>query len=122
MVMMIHLFRQYCTGIQYMHDTGFAHCDIKPANVLLDLNNQGQLTVAITDFGITRIIDQSVLQVSGFQSSQLQGASIAFAAPEVLTRFRKIINEQDARIWKAGDVFALSASLLNMLKRQSPWM
>ena len=59
-LIMIDFIRQYCVGIQYMHNNGFAHCDIKPANVLLDMDIQGQLMSIVTDFGITRIIDKSV--------------------------------------------------------------
>ena len=35
---MIDLFREYCGAIGYMHRMGFAHCDVKPANVLLDVH------------------------------------------------------------------------------------
>ena len=118
----IYLFREYCQAIGYMHAMGFAHCDVKSTNVLLDLNPKTQqLMVVVSDFGVSRVITKDKLRVATFQVSTLRGASIAYAAPDVLFKFRRKMKESNPRVWKAGDVYALSVTLVEMMKRRRPW-
>lgn len=42
-----------------MHYSGFAHLDIKPDNILLEISDIGQLIPIITDFGISKLYDES---------------------------------------------------------------
>ncbi len=49
-------------AVHYAHDRGFLHCDLKPANVLLD----GQGRPYLTDFGLARRAGvESSLSISG---------------------------------------------------------
>lgn len=50
-----HIFKQLLLGIQYLHENGILHRDIKGSNILID--NKGQLR--ITDFGLARKIKAS---------------------------------------------------------------
>lgn len=45
-----HIFKQLLLGIEYLHENGILHRDIKGSNILID--NKGQLR--ITDFGLAR--------------------------------------------------------------------
>jgi len=45
----LDLLRQVAEGIKYLHDLNFVHCDIKPANILID--TRGPPKALITDFG-----------------------------------------------------------------------
>ena len=121
---LILIFKQYCEGIAYMHRTGIVHCDVKPGNVLLDVSPppDQRLVVAIADFGISRVVTQESLAVQAFKVSDLRGASVSYAAPDVFFRFRSARDERNPNIWKAADVYALSITLLEMLKRKSPWL
>ena len=95
--------------LDYMHQNEFAHCDIKPDNVLLEVNEYGWLSPVVSDFGLTRVLDKSHLDksqlaVKAFQVSELKGA------------IRNRVNIKP-NIVKAGDVYAVAVVILEMLKR-----
>jgi serine/threonine protein kinase len=113
---------QFCAGIAYMHSNGIAHCDVKPANVLLEYSSiYGEWMMIITDFGIARVLDQAKAGVDGFQVSELRGASIAYSSPDVLIRLKNSLNEKNPSVWKAGDAYSLAVCICELLKRRSPW-
>ena len=116
---LVHIAKQYCQGIAFMHANGFVHCDIKPANVLLDDQN-GVLSVIVTDFGISRVV-MNELDVKAFIVSDLNGASIQYAAPDVLVRFRRPNRETAPEILKCGDAYGLAMSLYELMNRCAPW-
>ena len=118
----IILLKQVSQAVAFMHKDDIAHCDIKPQNILLELNQgTGFLTGVLTDFGLARVISRNALQVEGFPVSDLRGGSVVYSAPEVLTRFREGRDEKDPAIWRAGDAYALSVTLMEMLTRQDAW-
>ena len=119
-IMSFYLLRLLCTALNIMHKHGFAHCDMKPGNVLLEVNEYGWLSPVISDFGLTRILEVDNLQVKAFEVSDLKGASIAYAAPEVLFRFRNQVNNSPSVV-KSGDVYAVSIIILEMMKRRNVW-
>jgi serine/threonine protein kinase len=67
----MEILRQVCRGLAAIHDQGILHCDLKPANLLLD----GQGRTRITDFGVARLAGR----VSG---TDRQGGTPAYMAPE----------------------------------------
>ena len=118
----IRIYRQYVAAIGNMHSQGLTHNDIKPDNVLLEFDQESRdLIPVVTDFGISRIVTDQTLVVKAFEKADLNGLSLAYAAPEVIFRFRRGMTERDAQIVYAGDVYSLSITLLAMLKRTVPW-
>ncbi|MCP2336653.1 protein kinase domain-containing protein [Actinomadura rupiterrae] len=67
---------QLAAGIKALHDAGIVHRDLKPENVLV--TSVEPLRTAITDFGLSRVLEQSVV----FASSS---RTLAYAAPESLS-------------------------------------
>jgi hypothetical protein len=119
-LLVVNLMNQYCKGIAIMHSYDIVHCDIKPANCLLEESN-GNLRLIIADFGISRIVSTSAMQVKAFVASTLKGASIFYAAPEVMLRYRGHYVADVPVIWKAGDIFALAVTMLELVIRGNAW-
>ncbi|WP_433333895.1 serine/threonine-protein kinase [Spirillospora sp. CA-294931] len=67
---------QLADGLAALHSVGIVHRDLKPENVLV--TSVRPLRVAIADFGLSKVIDQSVV----FASSS---RTLAYAAPESLS-------------------------------------
>ena len=120
---MIDIYKQFCDGIAYMHENGIVHCDIKPSNVLLHVEDHQspRLLAVIGDLGVSRVVSEEQLRVMGFKTSYLRGASVFYAAPDVFFRFKQRREETDPSIWKAADRYALGVTLLEMLIRMTPW-
>jgi serine/threonine protein kinase len=82
----------------------------------------------LTDFGISRIVSaQTLTIVDSFQIAKVEGASIMYAAPEVLER---ILMERNgttttdglkADKLKAGDVYSFSMVAFELINRTQPW-
>jgi hypothetical protein len=47
----VELWKEICTGLAHAHGKGVLHCDLKPANILLDADNRPRLA----DFGQSRL-------------------------------------------------------------------
>ena len=95
----VELFREIAVGLQHAHSKGVLHCDIKPANILLDEDHKPRLA----DFGQSRL--------SSEQSPAL--GTLFFMAPEQAS----LQAAPDPR-W---DVFALGVLLYTMLTGHPPY-
>ncbi len=67
---------QLAAGLIALHRAGIVHRDLKPENVLV--MGTGPVRLAIADFGLSKVLDQSVV----FASSS---RTLAYAAPESLS-------------------------------------
>ena len=113
----IQLLKQVCAAIGVMHDSGFAHCDIKPANILLDYSRD-ILVPILTDFGISRVLKQQ--GVESFKIADVRGVSIRYASPEALGQMKKnfLLHGEE---FKFCDVYSIALTLYEMLTRVSAW-
>ncbi len=94
----VNLFREIAVALVHAHDKGILHCDLKPANVLLDHDRKPRLA----DFGQSRLTNE--------MSPAL--GTLFYMAPEQAD----LSATPDAR-W---DVYALGAVMYRMLVGEPP--
>lgn len=84
----VRLLSDISRALYAIHQAGFAHCDVKPDNILLEKLFDGSLRATLTDFGITQVLDSTVMMVEAFKRAAIDGASTGYAAPEVIRLLR----------------------------------
>jgi tetratricopeptide (TPR) repeat protein len=87
---------QVAAALEYAHQQGILHRDVKPSNLLLDTVG----TVWVTDFGLAKVEDQANLTDTGDVLGTLR-----YMPPEAL----------DGRYDARGDVYALGLTLYELL-------
>ncbi len=99
----LELFRGMVRGVAYLHDHGVVHRDLKPPNVIVDMNGVAK----IVDFGLARLHqDEAVADMDG--GSIGVSGTLHFMAPE------QAANIKGARSMPV-DVYALGLMLYRIL-------
>ncbi|MFN8610366.1 MAG: serine/threonine-protein kinase [Vulcanimicrobiota bacterium] len=82
----VRLIQQTCSALQFAHDNGVLHGDVKPANILLDAEEQAVLT----GFGMAFINDEPVERTPEYMAPEMMaqgevdGRADTFSAAAVL--------------------------------------
>ncbi|KAJ9624923.1 hypothetical protein H2203_004873 [Taxawa tesnikishii (nom. ined.)] len=100
------LAQQLISGLDFMHQSGIVHADIKPANILLDRSSQdGSLIARYCDFSASfRVHEESPSDVTTSMSNQhpaAGGGTWSYMAPEQLSTNRTLSTPT-----RASDPFA----------------
>jgi eukaryotic-like serine/threonine-protein kinase len=96
---------EICNALEHAHARGIIHCDLKPANLVLD----GDGCVRVTDFGLARSMSE---RMPG--SAEVEGTA-PFMAPEQASR---CYGEIDVRT----DIYGIGAILFTLLTGRPPWV
>lgn len=95
---------QVCNGLQYIHDQGFTHHDLKPSNVLL------------TRRGVVKLADYSLLGASVlahfFDASTHEQVTPLYVAPELIRR---------EKATPRSDIYSLGIMMYQMFAGKSPF-
>lgn len=79
--MALNIVRQISRALDYAHERGVVHADVKPGNVIITPNGHAKLL----DFGVARIRQKQVEGKSKFDPGILGAASPAYSSMQVLT-------------------------------------
>lgn len=100
----VNIISQICLGLQYLHDNGFVHHDLKPANVLFTRRG----LVKLTDYSlfgnnfILELLDRSISQ----QITPM------FVAPEIIRR---------QRATPKSDIYSLGITMYILFTERLPF-
>ena len=103
---------QIASALDYAHEHGCIHCDIKPANILLDSEEYALLS----DFGIARMI-QSEEDTHTLEPLAAKGREAVMGTPDYISPEQALGRTLDGR----SDVYSLGIVLFHLLANQLPF-
>jgi NUAK family SNF1-like kinase len=101
------IFAKICLSIQFLHNRGIVHRDIKLENILLQPSKQfGTLEPKLIDFGLSAVVttDEWLLENCG---------SLAFCSPEIVSNLPHSMST---------DVWSLGIVLYTLLTKRMPFV
>lgn len=102
----LDLFRQVCEAVQHAHEHFVVHRDLKPDNILVDVEGQAR----VLDFGVAKRMDE---HAGTTRTGLMAGFTPEYAAPEQMS---------GGTISAATDVFALGVVLYQLMAGRLPFV
>ncbi len=99
---------QIASALDYAHTHGCVHCDVKPANILLDSDGR----VMLSDFGIARLTADDARQVPAKNAEAMMGT------PDYISPEQALGQAIDGR----SDVYSLGVTLFYLLANRLPFI
>ncbi len=105
--MAVRLLRPIGEALEYVHDHGILHRDVKPSNIMITATKK----VMLTDFGIAKWLEDRSDQFT------LTGAGIGIGTPEYMAPEQGLGKKIDAR----ADMYALTVVFYELISGRKPF-
>lgn len=101
---------QLASALDYAHEQGCVHCDVKPANILLDGNRR----IMLADFGIARLAPKVPTEE---QDTTVKNNESLMGTPDYISPEQALGQTLDGR----SDIYSLGVMLFFLLTKQLPF-
>jgi eukaryotic-like serine/threonine-protein kinase len=91
---------QACVAVADAHALGIVHRDLKPANLFCVRRSDGQLSIKVLDFGISKMTDRSGVAAGAATGTSALMGSPLYMSPEQMRSARDVDGKTD--IWALG--------------------
>jgi len=101
---------QVAQSLVFLHEKNIVHQDIKPDNILVQIDAEGRHTYMISDFGVSTDIKMTILRDSQILSDSNKGLTPDYASPELY----------QGAVLPETDIFALGITLFELCMGRPP--
>jgi serine/threonine protein kinase len=110
--------RQAALGLAFAHEMGMVHRDVKPANLLLQVNDDGMpVAVKVTDFGLARLNEPNTAAEEQVGTIMTKSNTV-MGTPDFLSPEQaRSLHQTDTR----SDMYSLGCTLYYLLTRRVPF-
>lgn len=98
---------EVCAALQAAHAAGLVHRDVKPENVLLGTDPNGESIVKVTDFGLARAVTDTTSTTRGVVLG-----TVSYLAPEQVS---------SGRVDERTDIYAVGILLFELVTGRRPY-
>lgn len=111
----VRILRQIADGVDAAHELGILHRDLKPANIFLMQRGRGDGFVKVGDFGLAKIVSQTVTDLSSNATPSSRGiiGTPEYMAPEQM--------QPEVGVDSRADIYALGTIAYLMLGGKTPF-
>ncbi|HYT33578.1 MAG TPA: protein kinase [Ktedonobacteraceae bacterium] len=101
---------QIASALDYAHEHGCVHCDVKPANILLDSDG----SVVLSDFGIAHVMRRDIIS----EQSPTKSPGTLMGTPDFISPEQALGQPLDGR----SDIYSLGITLFYLLVGRLPFL
>ena len=112
----VRIATQVAQALGFAHKLGIVHRDIKPGNIILTVNDQGQEAAKVLDFGIAKLREAAGDAKPGMTMTGMLVGTPLYMSPEQFMG-KKAGEEIDGR----SDLYSLGVVLYQMVTAQLPF-
>lgn len=107
----MHIFKQTCMALSYIHKRGIVHRDLKPSNIMIVSTEGDNEFVKLVDFGIAKVIAEGEKLMQ-----KLTATGQSFGSPLYMSPEQCMGKDVDAR----SDIYSLGCVMFEALTGKTP--